>query len=194
MASSMLKKKYWSPGSIVSSLVALPVVFVICLAIWLAFASVMENMRFAQATNQLVGVISGARDYAAREKNFAMLPGEDLLNPLARTGLVPNIEVMGGNAQIINPWSGVIRATTVAPSTMRIETFVPVRDCRRMALMLVRDARELGLQLMEAREGSSIAWRRFFEGNNNHNLDSRPIEAACGQWPQATLALVFGLR
>ncbi len=194
MPSSILQKSFSSSGNIISALVATPLAIVVLLAIWLAAASVTENMRFARATDQILGLIVVMRDHAVRDKNFATQPGEDALMVVGRAALVADVALNGTTAILANPWQGDLRAVTFGPSVVRLETEVPVRDCRRLALFFVKEAETLGFQAMEAREGMVGAWRRFFDGSQIPTLDSRPIEAACGRMPQTTLALVFRLR
>ncbi|HEU0117111.1 MAG TPA: hypothetical protein VFR09_00635 [Alphaproteobacteria bacterium] len=175
-------------------IISAPVIAIIAAAIWIAASSVVENMHFARATQQIIGVLAAAHDYAGREKNYTMQSGEDLVASLARIGTLTDIAKDPPPAHFFNPWSGAVQAVAAGPTTMRLETEVPVRDCRRLALFFAKEARSLGLQIMEARSGEGGVWRRFLNEEQDTIVDARPIEAACGDEPEARLALVFRLK
>jgi len=160
----------------------------------LALASVLENIRFARATGQILGFIAAARDYAIREKGFALQPGEDALLVLTRADTITDVTIGESSVTMYNPWHGIVTATVSMPSIVRLETEVPVRDCRRLALFFIKEAGSLGFQAMEAREGATGAWRRFYDGVSIHIPGSRSIEAACGETSRTIVALVFMVR
>jgi len=171
----------------------LPVLCVILFALWLAATAAVENVRFAQTASQLLSLISTLRDDAAKEPNFGLQPGEDLIATLIRRGQIVG---SGGDTQtwLLNSWHGAIRATTAQPTLTRLETDLPTADCRRMALFFGRARRDTGLQRMEAHGGSG-GWRAIYD-NTGADADPnvRAVDAACGEEPQASLALLLRLR
>ncbi len=171
----------------------LPVLSVILFALWLAAAAAVENVRFAQTTSQLLSIISMLRDDAAKEPAFGLQPGEDMVATLIRRGQI----VGSGNdpqTWLLNSWRGAIRVTITQPTMARLETDLPAADCRRMALFFGRARRDAGLQRMEAR-GSSGNWRALYDNTAaDADPEVRAIDAACGQEPQASLALLLRLR
>ena len=184
-------------GDLSTYLVGIPVAAMILFAVYLANASVTENLRFARASDQLLNIISVARDYATRESGFATRPDEDVVRTLARTGMVPGLAIDEDTNEITklkNSWGGAITVVTPFYSVLRLETFIPTRDCRRLALFFVDDASGLGFEAMEARENGTGAWRRFYDRAQAHALNARAVEAACGQAPNALLALIFRAR
>ena len=180
-----------SPGGFL--LAALPIFGVIAFALWLTADAAVENVRFAQTTGQLLNLISLLQGDAAKEPNFGLQAQEDLVATLIRRGQITG----SGNdpkTWLLNSWRGAIRAMTVQPSVAQIETDVPAADCRHLALFFGRDAREIGLQVMEARSGPG-SWRIFYDSASlGADPDIRAVSAACGTEPFAALALVLKLR
>lgn len=185
---SLSSPKEWPVFKIGSYSFSLLVVTVLAAAIALVVMSFYENIRFARGTDQIINLVAGARSAGIQDQNFAQRPGEDLIDALRREG-----QLAGSEGQPLdNPWQGNMRIRTVKPSIIRIETDVPVNECRRLALFFAKAARDLGLQSMEAREGTGI-WRLFYDLSQSR-VSSRAVEAACGQEPQAELALVLRIK
>ncbi len=175
--------------------VALLVAIIIAAAIGVAGASMLENMRFARATDQIIALVAPARDLAAHDKNFAAQPGEDLLASLARARAVPNIVTTSQPAVMANAWQGSVHASVASSGVMRIESDVPAHDCRRLALFLAKNGGDSGLQLMEARQESAAQWQRLYDNTLPTAVNESQVQAACGQAPQqVTLAMAFRLR
>ncbi len=181
-------------GQILKAIVLVPTAVAVLAAIWVSTSSIIENIRFARATDQILHTVSVLREVAATDKNFATHPGEDLLVGLGQAGLLAG--VMGGTpATLENSWKGTVISNVVTASTARIEAVMPTRDCRRMSLFFVRNSADLGLNLMEARENSGGIWHRFYDRAVDASIPGNaPVEAACGQDSRATLALIFQLR
>jgi hypothetical protein len=190
----LLVKNFIHPEAVLRTIAAVPVAAIIFFAVWVAAASVYENICFSRANDQIFGLVAAARDYAGREKNFASQDGEDLLPLLVRAGSPISVTGADQSVHMTNPWHANVKLTAAPPNAIRVETDVPVRDCRRIAASIVKDAANLGLKMMEAQEGVTGAWRRFYDDKLPLADDARPIVAACGQAPEANLALIFRLR
>jgi len=179
---------------ILKAVVLLPAVIVVFAGIWVSTTAIIENARFAHATDQILHLVVIMRNISAADKRFATHPGDDLLAGLEHAGLLT--EVSGGNPSTLeNPWKGSITSTATTSSTARIETIMPTRDCRRLSLFFAHNGADLGLRLMEAREErTDTIWHRFYDHTSDlATLGNQPVEVACGQFPRATLALVFQL-
>jgi hypothetical protein len=185
------KNGSWMSFRLGSSLLAAAVAVAVLVAVWLALAAAYENVRFARATDQVLGLVAAARDQAGRDPSFGLRTGEDLLVRLARAGQ-PLPGTLDG-AALRNTWGGQVTATALPASLMRLEMQLPVYNCRRLALFISQDAQDLGVQRMEA-QGAGTAWKSFHDAAEGGQADSLSINAACGPASWATLALVFRLR
>lgn len=173
----------------------LPLMAGIVIAIAIAGMSAMENIRYTRARQQIVDIAEKARTYAATEKTFAQQPGEDLLVPLIRAGIITNaiIDDKGQSTRLLNAWEGEIKLSTYAASVIRIETIAPAHNCRRLSLVFLKNAKTLNIRAMAARESNGALWRQFYNGTPTAN-DAKAIEAACGRQPLSTLALYAQIR
>lgn len=170
-----------------------PVACAIFAAMWLTAAAAYENVRFAKTAEQLLSLIAVTQDDAAKDPDFGRRPGEDLLVDLARQG----VQAAGFGSETpgkpVNAWHQPIRMTAVSSTTMRLETDVSAPACRRLALFFGKDAQDLKLQTMEAREENSH-WRTFFSNAAGQALGYLAVNAGCGQTEYVTLALTLPLR
>lgn len=176
---------------------AVPVAAIIIVGVVIAVASVMENVRFSDATRQIHDLTKGAREFAEREAHFATQTGDNLIPALAHAGLVPGTSTTEEVTKLTNPWGGEVLLVAAAPSVVRLETYVPVRNCRRLALFFGQDPAAFRILAMDAREGGAGFWRRFYVTHTSAGLasiDERQVQAGCGQLSQASLAFVIQVR
>jgi len=171
----------------------LPLTALIVVALWLAAQGTYESMRFNSATQQILGVVSTAHDFAARQPDFATLPGVDLLGVLSRAGQITAVDD-NGTTKLLNPWGGPVHGSVSAPSIFRIVTGVPARDCRRLALFFAGAAADLGLVGMETQANQGSSWTLFYKDTDAGAPRPDTVEAACGQQPEVMLALSFRVR
>jgi hypothetical protein len=163
-------------------------------AIWIISAAIIENIRFAKGTTQMMHLVTSAHTLAAQDKNFASQPNEDLLFDMMRIGMITEY-VNSKPVTMVNPWNGAVRLLSPVPAMMRIETALPNHDCRRMALFFVKNSSDLGLKIVEVHGDNAQTWQRFYapaDGINNSNV--RAIEDACNQSSYVTLAFVLTIR
>lgn len=178
-----------------SALLVVPVACLIVFGIWAAVSAALENIRFAQATDQVLQLVATARDYAAHTPVFATQLDDDVLGALNHAAIINVMDGVDHRKKLENVWGGNILATVVEPSVMRVEGDMPTHDCRRMALFLINDAKDLQLEVMEARGLGQKTWQRFYDGRSDVGpASSRGIDSACGGASFAVLALVFRLR
>jgi hypothetical protein len=178
----------------IDTLVVVPVAVLIIVALLISLASMTETLRFARATDQILSLVDAARGFSDHEPLFASQVGQDIVTTLAHAGLIATIVDAGPSAQLINPWQNNITALTSAPFDMRIETTIPVSACRRLAVFFSGHVNDLGLHIMEAREGPTGGWRRFYDNKGQVNVDEKIISASCGTTSPASLAMVFRLK
>jgi hypothetical protein len=173
--------------------ILLPMAVIIAGALWVTAAAMIENIRFAQATDQVLLIVGRARELASLNKNFAATPGEDLLTELARISGISGV-TEGHPSTLMNAWDGTMTAKATAPLTMRLETDMPVRDCRRMAIFFIKNGEGLGLNMMETSQDASGLWRQFYNRKGMSSSDSTSIEVACGDSARVVLAMIFTLK
>jgi len=181
------------PGKIVSALLVLPMVVVLTAAIWLAVASVIENVHFQQAVDQIINIVDISRNYAVQDRNFATQSNEDVLVSLSRAGMI-SLNASGTPLSVVNPWGRKVIVFSPRYSIVRIETSVPDHDCRRLAMFFAKDIKALGVQSMEARTNPKGLWRRFYDRRYTAIPGESDVEAACDLGSDMTLALIFGVR
>lgn len=176
---------------------AVPVAAVIILGVIIAIASVIENIHFSDATRQIHDLMKASHEFAGRESQFATQTGDNLIPALAHAGLIPGVAATEQLTKLFNPWGGEIILTTAAPSVIRLETDVPVRNCRRLALFFGQDPVAFHILAMDAREGGAGFWRRFYTTYTSAGLaaiNELAVQAGCGELPQASLAFTVQVR
>jgi hypothetical protein len=173
-------------------IIALAVAAIAGGAIWAAIEAAYENVHLARAEDQLLSLIAVAQTTAAKDPQFAQIADEDLISTLWRLGKI--ITTNGPAPTLNNIWNGSIRMSVASPLVARVETDVPVRDCRQLARFFGNEATGLGLQTMQARENAG-SWRQFYSASSGiKTLGDEAVNAACGNAGSATLALVLRLR
>jgi hypothetical protein len=168
-------------------LLAIPVGIAIVGSLWLAATAAKENIKFARGSDQILSIISAVRDDASKDANFATLPNDDLVDDLVRLGQLP--------VRPVNPWEGALRASAWSPTIMRIEVDLPPLACQRLGIFFGKEADDVSILKMEAREGTGI-WRQFYLANdaNAPPPTFAAVNAACGKSEHTTLALTIKLR
>lgn len=164
----------------------IPVVLIVIAACGVSIAAVFENMRFVKSTGQVLAIVAEVRSVIVEQKTFAQTPGEDIWADLERMGRIQ------AGASHTNPWGGDVRAVSVGGVAVRIEDDLPVQNCRRMAGYFLQQSPELGLLAMEAQDPSATVWSPIYPApDDSHGHAS---ETACGNGPNARLAVVFRAR
>src|SRR6202044_620374 len=134
-------------------------------------------------TDQILHLVTITHNVAASEPSFAAQAGEDLLGELAHAGLIYGT-TDGKPVALENSWNNYIVAVASAPSMMRIETTMPARDCRRLALFFLKNGADIGLHIMEAHEDAGKVWRRFYDRTSAlYAPNNQVVESACGEAP-----------
>jgi hypothetical protein len=168
----------------------------IAAALWLSGSAAYENVHFVHTTGTILNLVSIAREDAEKDPSFGLVVGSDLIGELQSRGQLPGQQ--GGTAQPAampyNAWNGPIRASFTSNTVMRFETDLPTHDCRRLALFFGKDAADLSLLSMEARELNG-PWRKFYDQATSVQAPNfSSADAACGFGEKATLALNLRLR
>jgi len=166
---------------------AIPVALIIAGAFFISVKSSLENLHFMRATGQISWFVNTARAVATDQKNLVFSPGEDVWLDMIKTGQIAS------STERTNPWGGAIRANAIDNFSMRVESDLPVHECRRVALyFLEHNPVEQGLMGLEARQIGDTAWGKVFPDSAEGKVVA--IEDACGRSDQSTLAMIFRLR
>ena len=169
-------------------LISIPVIIIVAGAFTMSVAAVVENLRFVKAADQILALVGSVRSIASQQSGFAQVPGEDVFGDLEKAG-----QTIPASSHT-NSWHGEIRAVTVAPSAMRIETDLLTRDCRRMALyFLGRKPAELGLLTIEAQAVDAAVWTPV-DLIASPELYEHLVGSACGKANYARLAVIFRVK
>jgi len=174
--------------TLLTILIAIPVVLIIAGAFALSISAVVENVRFINATDQILSLVSSVRSIAVQQSGFAQTPGEDVWGDLEKAGQTIKA------SDHFNPWQGEMRAVTVAPAAMRIENDLLTHDCRRLALyFLSQKPAELGLLAVEAQAIGSSVWTSV-DLNATETIRDALVGNACGKARFARLAVVLRVK
>lgn len=194
-------KRTWYAG--LSFYVVAPVVsLVACCALVLTILAAYENYRLGQATDQVIQVVSLARELRVSKE----IPADRALATFyARMGQVAPSSVvlisspfMGEKQEqgITNPWGDVMRVFFYpAMASVRLEMPVSSAACRRLLLFYANDVRPLGVRRVDVRSSDAGAvWRMVYQEQDNAAvLLPDAIYGGCGEDAQDILSLTFYL-
>jgi hypothetical protein len=172
--------------TLLTILVACPVVLIIAGAFTLSATAVIEELRFVNASDQIMDLVDSVHFISAQQSGFAQTPGEDVWNDLAKAGQL----VMPDSR--INPWRGDMRAVTVPVGAMRIENDLPTHECRRLARYFM-EHRPSGLLAIEAQSVETSSWAPIYPVTGTANPDWL-VGTACGTAKYARLAVILRVK
>ena len=184
---------FWKNWKVI--LLAPPALAVAIFGLWVAVAAAYENIRLADATNQLLETVATARAMSIGTKSDDTTLTASLLNQLAAN---PSLNVVRNGATptgLLNPWDNTLTvAVQSATQSLRFETSLPATACRRLLTLMGKDPAALGLQRVESRNDTPASpWRQVYE-LSTATLATTAIRFGCDQAPTTTLALTFRLR
>jgi hypothetical protein len=166
----------------------IPVAAVIAMAGLIAVMAVYENVRFSRGADQILNLMAANRYLASLQGGFAATAGDDAI------GLLEKSAQLAPGKDRSNPWDGTIRAVTLGANQVRIETAMPPRSCRRMAIYLLQhNPDQLGVTVLEAREQGGV-WRRFYAAPGDAEASQKLVTMSCGQGAFVDLGFVFRVR
>jgi hypothetical protein len=186
--------KIRAPMAIITPLVVAGIV----ISLWLVFSAARENLRFAHATDQILGAVSSARDVRMDASTSPERATADLFEQLARfekMHVVSNDPA--GRRFMINPWGGHV-SVAVQPSTKLVgfETDISPSACRRLVDFFAKTSLEINR--VETHDDSlpDAVWRPVYAvqpGGKVGRLNPAFITAGCGVGTSVVLRLVFSL-
>ena len=179
-------------NAVTATLTVLVGLFVV-VALGVVVRSIVENIRYVHATQQIHDLVTASRSYAERDPSFGTQSDQNALALLIRAQLIQGGSMINDPPSMSNPWNQPVRLTSVGSSIVRLETKVPSHDCRRLAAFLGKEASTEGLVAMDARQTDKGVWRRFYEKTRSR-FDPKAADAACGREQDATLMLFFKVR
>lgn len=177
-----------------AALVMVGVVGIVAVALWLSVAAIFENMRFVQASEQILTLMARSRDYVRERGGYN--EGPDLLAQLGRGARVVGVQ-QGPVAFVSNAWGRRMTLGALEPLRGRLETTVPTSMCRRLVEFFGGDLVGLGILRIEARNESIEAWRLIYEGGGEAHpakIVAGALMKGCGVGDWAQMGLTFELK
>jgi hypothetical protein len=176
-------------------LVAFGTILVIGGALFLAGAAILENVRFARATNNILILVNKARQIATTQPTFAIVPGVNIAD-----ALLESLQIKP--EMLVTPWGDSTSLVSLNNSMMRYEAELPTRNCRRLALyLLAQRPTELGLLTIEAQprtprtSQTTPIWVHIFpEPAGGRLRGTDMVVPACGMGETARVGLTFRFR
>lgn len=180
-----------------------PFVATICLlALSVTGLAAYENFKLGQVTDQIVQMVSLARDMKmtpdipadkAAYLFFERLKAFRLAEVVETPSSAPAQPLERG---VKTPWGDVMQVTFYPEAkSFRLETRISSTFCRRVLLFYAADAASIGLRRVDVRnaEGGAI-WRQIYEEEPKGGaLSSDAIHAGCGSSGDDILSLTFFL-
>ena len=182
---------------------AAPVVMAAILAaLWLAVMAAHENVRFARATDQVLGVIAIARNTATNPAATQESATADLLERLSHFESMRVRPAENGTQRpsLINSWGRRMEVEMLPFShQLRVQTSLSPAACRRMILFYAKDAPPLGVQRVEVNDEGLLqtSGRMLYGGPDDiarSKLDLSAVNAGCGESEQVALILTIRLQ
>ncbi|MDD3030468.1 MAG: hypothetical protein PHS57_09400 [Alphaproteobacteria bacterium] len=147
-------------------------------------ASILENKRFVEATSKILWIVRTVRSAASAQRIPSLDPGDDVWAALIQSGQV------SATMDRSLPWGGTLDAHAATRNSVRVETFLPSHNCRRIALyFLSLEPTELHLLSVAAKPMPNASWSLIYPLPDAQQVDA--AVAACGDELNARLALTF---
>ncbi len=180
-----------------------PLVLAACVAALVVTGlATYENYKLGQTTDQIVRVVSLARDLKLAKdftpERSSFLFFERLQGIMSSEVLTwpPSSEGRTQEHGVRTPSGDVLRVYFYpSSSSVRLETKISATFCRRVLLFYAKDVVSLGLRRVDARSDEiGTIWRMIYQeqGKDSH-LSSDAIRAGCGTDGDDVLSLTFYL-
>lgn len=169
------------------------VVAVIILALWISIDSILEKVRISRGLQQIITIVSLARDAGAVDANFFATERKDLLDLLEHNGRIQSDGSDQGVKFLKNPWRNYLVAFITADRNIRVETIVPPHICQRFIGSFGQNPQSFGIRQVEVK-GYTNAWRQVYGGAIGNSITETTIAAGCGDTVEADVALTFAIR
>lgn len=187
-----------------SYFIVAPVVFVcVTIAVGLALAAAWQNIRLANATSQVLGIVAIARNIPLKDIDTAILAEQ--LSRIMSLKLVRTKSPYYGEASVwayTNPWQD-LTIVTVSPFLQELSWEAPVSPsvCRRLLGALSRDISGIGVNTIAVHDAEynisnkGTGWRQVYHPPSGSILiDDNIIQTGCGNSEKVILAVVFRLH
>ena len=164
-----------------------PVALIVLGAFALSAAAILENLRFAGATSQILGFVRMVRLFVNEQKTYSLGMGEDVWATMVRVQQIPE------SVAQVNPWGGKIRVIATSTTEMSFESDLPAQDCRRMVLYFGGlDSEKSGIISIAARSDLAPTWSVVYPAPADKQVAT--AEESCGPTKRSYLALVFKVK
>ncbi|MDD3181586.1 MAG: hypothetical protein PHD48_02115 [Alphaproteobacteria bacterium] len=192
-------KKTWYSG-ILFYFVAPVVMIGAIIALALTGFATYENYRLGQATDQIIRIVSLARDLRVAKdipSDKASLIFYERLRQISPAEVVEvSSQFLGDRPEqgLLNPWGEVLRVFFYpSANSLRLETQLSSAACRRMLSFYAKDVGSLGVRRIDVRNADAgSVWRMVYQEQGGI-LSPHAIYGGCGDDVQDVLSLTFYL-
>lgn len=150
-------------------------------------AAFYENIRFESTVSQVLSFTQKVRGFVGEQPGLLLRPGDDLWASMVSVGQISS------ELRKTNSWDGEFQAIAMSNATMRIETVLPSRSCRRMATHFMGlNSADSNLLSIEAQPDKAVMWSVLYASGSSGPFS--PVTGACGWFPLSRIAFVFKIR
>jgi len=187
------------------TIIIAPIIFILILTgLWLVGAAAYENYRISSASDQIIRVVSLARDMRIPKYSSIDNVTKSFFSRMGRLNIAPIIitkpAFLENSPQrgYENSW-GNPASIYFSPKEqyIRIEGMVSASACRRLLLLYRKEAGELGIRRVDVKnEEITSLWRLVYHADKkekNKKISSPAIYSGCGDDGNVLLSISFYL-
>lgn len=193
-------KRKWYTG--LSFYVVAPIVMIGAVAaLVLTLLATYENYSLGRATDQIIRVVSLARDLRLANETAPERAATVFFTRMEQVAPSEVIQIsspfLGEKSEqgVKNPWGGVMRVFFYpSAASVRLETALSSGACRRLLFFYAKDALSLGIRRVDVRSADAgSVWRMLYQEKGTGSvLSPEAIYSGCGS-DQTILSLTFSL-
>lgn len=183
-----------------------PLILAIVVSLWVVISAAYENFRLATATDQIIQVVSIAREmkftpnYPKERSLYELIQRLATLSPPVKVVELPDASAVGGHAYgFKNPWQDHVFLSLV-PAEREIRLTMPVSAsaCRRLLAFYQNDAGALGVSRVTAldQEEEGAVERLIYQGvsgDKSKKIEADMIYGGCGESGRLSVFMAFFL-
>jgi hypothetical protein len=156
-------------------------------ALGVSIASVLENLRFSEATSEILWFARTVRSFANAQQTLSFAPGQDVWDSMVQA------KQISASTRKHNPWNGEFGAVAIPNAMMRVETTnIPTHDCRRLALYFSQSKVPEFLIAIDIQSDQDPAWYAVYPPPLADQVST--VEATCGTGRTAQMDFVFKIN
>lgn len=182
-----------------------PLVLALVLAgVWLVGNAAYENVRLSRAADQMISVVSLARDLKIPQNADTSRVMSAFVSRMQSQSIAPIVTTQSSfldkpaQKGFMNPWDNPV-SVYFYPSAqvMRFEGLFSSVACRKLLLLYAKDAGALGLRRIDIKSDDIAGvWGMVYEspkGKKNSQISEEAIYVGCKKSDDVILSLSFSL-